>query len=249
MTDFSPDEGGTLELRNYLLEGGRTADFIRYFEEHFLASQRDEGMHVLGQFEVVDRPDRFVWMRGFADMTARRRGLEGFYGGACWLARRSAANAMMREHHDVHLLRPLGSLERMTAGVSPGDRAAEPPGLAPPSTGLVAVDFYRAAGALARLVEVFGERVHAALVEHEHQVLGRFVAELTPNDYPRLPVVQDPALLVVVTAYRDRAHHARLSAERRVPADVRALLTADVATLLLRPTARSIVRYRGPGMG
>ena len=39
-----------VELRNYLLAEGATADFIRYFEEHFLFSQRDEGMHLLGQF-------------------------------------------------------------------------------------------------------------------------------------------------------------------------------------------------------
>ena len=36
-----------IELRNYLLKDGATGDFIRYFEEHFLFSQREEGMHVL----------------------------------------------------------------------------------------------------------------------------------------------------------------------------------------------------------
>ena len=54
-----------IELRNYLLKDGATGDFIRYFEEHFLFSQREEGMHVVGQFEVVDEPNRFVWIRGF----------------------------------------------------------------------------------------------------------------------------------------------------------------------------------------
>ena len=61
-----------IELRNYLLQQG--APFIRYFEEHFLLSQRAEGMHPLGQFEVVGEPDRFVWIRGFrrhADPFAR----------------------------------------------------------------------------------------------------------------------------------------------------------------------------------
>ena len=83
-----------VELRNYLLAEGATADFIRYFEEHFLFSQRDEGMHVLGQFEVVGEPSRFVWIRGFDDMPARFRGLDGFYGGAFWEAHRSQANTM-----------------------------------------------------------------------------------------------------------------------------------------------------------
>ena len=48
-----------IELRNYLLRDGMTRDFLRYFEEHFLFSQREAGMHVLGQFEVVDAPSRF----------------------------------------------------------------------------------------------------------------------------------------------------------------------------------------------
>jgi len=234
-----------IELRNYRLADGRTGEFIRYFEEHFLVSQRDEGMHVLGQFAVVDHPDRFVWIRGFADRAARLRGLTGFYDGAFWLARRETANAMILEHHDVHLLRPLDAIERMTGGASLDDRAREPAGLTPPSTGLVVVDFYRAAGARERLVDVFEARVRPALADHGYAVVGHFVAELTPNDYPRLPATQDPALLVVLTACRDQAHHARLTAGWRLPAEARALLTADVTTLLLRPTARSLVRFQG----
>ena len=239
-----------IELRNYLLEDGKTADFIRYFEEHFLVSQRDEGMHLLGQFEVEGAPNRFVWIRGFDDMATRVRGLSGFYGGAFWQAHRPPANAMMREHHDVHLLRPLGSIDALTAGLSLEDRAAEPPGTLRPDTGLVVVDFCRAAGALPRLVGFFEERMRPTLVELGHQVLGHFVAELTPNDYPRLPVIQDPALLVVLTAYRDHAEHARLTAAWRMTGiareDLPALLAAGVTTLSLRPSARSVIRYRQP---
>jgi hypothetical protein len=88
--------------------------------------------------------------------------------------------------------------------------------------------------------------VQPTLVEHGHQILGHFVAELTPNDYPRLPVIQDPALLVVLSAYRDREHHARLTTEWR---DKGTTLTAAVTTLSLRPTARSVIRYQRPGRG
>jgi hypothetical protein len=242
-----------IELRNYLLEAGRTGDFIRYFEEHFLFAQRDESMHVLGQFAVVDEPDRFVWIRVFADMSSRLRGLSGFYGGPVWQARRAEANAMMREHHDVYLLRPLGPIEALTGGRSLEDHAPEPPGAFPPHTGLVVVDFLRTEpGALARLVVAFEQRMRPTLVEHGHQVLGHFVAELTPNDYPRLPAIQDPGLLVVLSAYPDRERYAGLRADGRgpstiMPGDVRALLTADAASLVLRPTARSLIRYPGPG--
>jgi NIPSNAP protein len=238
-----------IELRSYLLAEGRTRDFIRYFEEHFLFSQRDEGMLVLGQFEVVDEPSRFVWIRGFEDMAARRRGLSRFYGGAFWQAHCDQANAMMREHHDVHLLRPLGSLDALTGGRALEDRAAEPPGAVPSHTGLVVVDVYRTdPGALARLVDVF-EGVQPTLVDHGHRILGHFVAELTPNDYPRLPVVQDPAVLVVLSAYRDREQHAALHADGSPPGSdgrraMQALLTAEVATMALRPTARSVIRHQ-----
>jgi len=247
---MAPAAMQVVELRNYLLAEGATADFLRYFEEHFLFSQRDEGMHLLGQFEVVGEPNRFVWIRGFDDMRARFRGLSGFYGGAFWEAHRSRANAMLRENDDVHLLRPLGPIDILTGGLSLEDRASEPPGTLRPDTGLVVVDFYRAAGALARLVTFFEERMQPALVEHGHQVLGHFVTELTPNDYPRLPVIQDPALLVVLSAYRDHAHYAQLMTAWRTTGtaceDLSTLLTADVTTLSLRPTVSSLIRYQRP---
>jgi hypothetical protein len=231
------------ELRNYLMQEERTADFIRYFEEHFLLSQRDEGMHVLGQFALADDPRRFVWIRGFADMASRLRGLQGFYGGAFWLARRDEANAMMLEHHDVHLLRPLAPVAAITGGRALEDAAAEPAGVLPPERGLIAVDFYRTEPAsLKRLVEAYEGRLAPALAERGAQVLGHFVAELAPNDFPRLPVIQDPGLLVVVSAYRDRPHH---DAARRaeLPPNLRDLLRAAPSSLCLRPTARSLIRY------
>jgi len=240
-----------IELRNYRLAPGKTRDFVRYFEEHFLRSQRDEGMHPLGQFEVVGEPDRFVWIRGFADMPARLRGLTGFYGGAFWQARRDAANAMILEHHDVHLLRPLAPVHALTEGVTLEDRAAEPPGAVPSYTGLITVDFYHAEiPTLPALVTRFERSGLPALVNEGHRVLGHFIAELGPNDYPRLPVTQDPTLLAVLSSYRDREDCAEMRCrwDSRVPGadgDLRPLLSRDVATLYLRPTARSLMRHHG----
>ena len=61
-----------IELRNYRIRDGMTRDFSRYFEEHFLFSQREKGMHVLGQFEVLDDPNRFVWIRALPGTPAGR---------------------------------------------------------------------------------------------------------------------------------------------------------------------------------
>jgi hypothetical protein len=229
-----------IELRNYLLKEGATGEFIRFFEEHFLFSQREEGMPVLGQFAVVGEPDRFVWIRAFESMETRRRGLGGFYGGPVWKAHGPTANSMMLEFHNVHLLRPLAPIADLTGGLSLEDRAAEPAGALPPHTGLVAVDFYRSEpGGLERLVELFERHLRPALVEQGGQILGHFVAELAPNDYPGLPVYQEADLLVVLSAYRDLEHHAALKAVT--------LPATDVETMLLRPTARSVIRYSPMG--
>jgi hypothetical protein len=165
---------------------------------------------------------------------------------------------MMRESHHVHLLRPLGPVHALTGGLALEDRASEPPGAFPPHTGLVVADFYRSpAGGLGRLVEWFEQHLQPALAARGHPVLGHFVAELTPNDYPRLPVIQDPELLVVLTAYRDGEHHAAARADWQRSAAWRAgpggagpaALAGGVATLRLRPTARSLIRHRGEGAG
>jgi hypothetical protein len=95
--------------------------------------------------------------------------------------------------------------------------------------------------------------MRAALVADGHKVLGHFVAELAPNDYPRLPVIQDVTLFVVLSTYRDRSECIRLRrgwGDRGPAADagLGPLLTADVTTLYLRPTARSLIRYRANGV-
>src|SRR5262249_30399686 len=149
------------------------------FEELFLVSQRDEGMHVLGQFEVVDEPSRFVWIRGFEDMEARLRGLRAFYEGPYWKAHRDEVNDLMLEWHDVHLRRPLAPIVALTGGLPLEARADEPAGAVPAATGVVAVDLCRGDPAeLPRAVERFERQVRPALVAAGHRVLGHFVSEL-----------------------------------------------------------------------
>ncbi|WP_348642190.1 hypothetical protein [Mesorhizobium sp. B2-3-5] len=63
-------------------------------------------MTVIGQFRDLDRPDMFVWLRGFDSMDARKDALTAFYGGPIWAAHRDAANATMIDSDDVLLLKP-----------------------------------------------------------------------------------------------------------------------------------------------
>src|SRR5262245_28954641 len=89
------EDCAVIELRDYTLHAGRRDELIALFEREFIETQEAHGMRVIAQFRDLDRPDHFVWLRGFADMSSRRSALEGFYGGPVWAAHREAANATM----------------------------------------------------------------------------------------------------------------------------------------------------------
>jgi hypothetical protein len=106
-----------IELRQYTLHPGRRDELIELFEREFIEPQAAVGLRVLGIFGDAERPERFVWFRGFADMAARGAGLAAFYGGPAWQAHRDAANATMIDSDDVLLLRPLTAWPEATAGL------------------------------------------------------------------------------------------------------------------------------------
>src|SRR5258708_4653627 len=193
----------TFELRNYLIKPAMRDHFIDYFEEHFIFSQQAVNMHVLGQFRVIGAPDRYVWLRGFADMATRLAGLHGFYDGPVWQKYRDRANEIIVDSDHVHLLRPLGSPPDLTCGRTPDTVAADlAAGTISPNTGVLAVDFYqtdpaRIDSASAQLVESY----RAAGI----QVRSALAAELSENDFPRLPVIQKLGEFVIITAYASDA--------------------------------------------
>ncbi|MEO6511583.1 MAG: NIPSNAP family protein [Nocardioides sp.] len=96
-----------VELRQYTLKPGARDTLVAIFEAEFVASQEELGIALGGRFEDRDDPDRFVWMRGFASMEARREALQAFYfGSEAWKTHGPAANATMIDSDDVLLLRP-----------------------------------------------------------------------------------------------------------------------------------------------
>src|SRR5262249_26021649 len=114
-----------VELRQYTLHPGRRDELVSLFERELVKGQEAAGIYVLGQFEDVARPDRFVWFRGFRTRATAREALTRFYGGPIWEAHRDAANATMVEWDDVHPLRPVHPSRgfprrRPTAGQKPG---------------------------------------------------------------------------------------------------------------------------------
>ncbi|MBM7785870.1 NIPSNAP family protein [Tenggerimyces flavus] len=139
----SENEWQVVELRQYTLKAGQRDVLVDIFDTHFVESQEELGMRVLGQFYDLDDPDRFVWIRGCRSMAARREGLEAFYRhSVAWKTYGPAANETMIDSDDVYLLRPtrpidglqprppVGSTERTDStfvcafGDAPGDLLA-----------------------------------------------------------------------------------------------------------------------------
>jgi quinol monooxygenase YgiN len=207
------------ELRQYTLHPGRRDELIRLFEREFVEPQEELGARVVGTFRDVQRPDRFVWIREFADMAARLAALSGFYGGPVWKEHREAANATMIDSDDVLLLEPVG------AGFPPATRAAAEEGRSGPSRVLAVVrtgeDLVPDAAAAERLL---GAPV----------VVGRTAPYV--NDFPALPVRDEPAV-VVFASFQDSEV---LAAARRRQVANPGWQGGEL--LELEPTARSAYR-------
>src|SRR3982751_1558095 len=107
MRNTEPMELAVLELRQYTLHPDQRDVLIELFEREFVESQEAVGIELIGTFRDLDRPDRFVWIRGFPDMPSRAASLQAFYGGPVWAAHREAANATMIDSDNVLLLRPV----------------------------------------------------------------------------------------------------------------------------------------------
>jgi hypothetical protein len=105
-----------LELRQYTLHPGRRDELISLFEREFVEPQLALGMTLPGLFRDAGDSDRFVWLRGFADMDARKAALSAFYGGPVWKAHRDAANATMIDSDNVLLLRVVRDFAHASAG-------------------------------------------------------------------------------------------------------------------------------------
>jgi hypothetical protein len=231
-----------LELRRYTLKPGRRDDLIDLFDREFVETQEAVGMTVVGQFRDLDRPDRFVWLRGFPDMSTRQRALEAFYGGPVWKAHREAANDTMIDSDDVLLLRP--------ALPDSGLRLDERPAAGAAPAGAVAVGvLYLDAPADAALLDRFDQGLRPALTEAGATVRGVFVTEAATNTFPALPVREGEPVLVWIASFADgEARDRSFAALTGTPpwrdglAALSSRFTHAPETLRLSPTARSRLR-------
>lgn len=85
------------------------------FRREFIVPQ-DTLAWVLASHAELEDPERFVWLRAFADRTSRACALEQFYHWLAWQAHRQADNDTMRESDNVLLLKPMRALSSGALG-------------------------------------------------------------------------------------------------------------------------------------
>jgi len=186
-------ESPIVELRRYTLHAGQRDTLIELFDREFVETQEAAGMRVIGQFRDLDDANRFIWLRGFADMPGRATGLNAFYGGPVWQAHRDAANATMVDSDDVFLLRPAwpgsGVDSDLPTRATPGSTTL-PAGL------LDASVFPLRAPASRELLTLCREVFSPLLRQHGARRVGWYVTDESPNNFPRLPVREGEPVLV-----------------------------------------------------
>jgi hypothetical protein len=180
-----------IELRQYKIIRGRRDQFIALFDRQFVEPQEMLGMRIVGQFRDLDDPDRFTWIREFPAMSGRAAQLGQFYSGPVWLAHRAEANPMLDDNDNVLLLKP----SEPGAGFGPIERR---PGDLHERDLIVATIHYLWKVPPEAFSPFFETTARAVLKDAGVGVLGSFVGEGRPNEFPRLPVRQGEKVFVWV---------------------------------------------------
>lgn len=242
----SASVGSIVELRQYTLHPGQRDVLIELFDCEFLESQEQLGIRVMGQFRDLDRPDMFVWLRGFPDMEMRQRALTEFYSGPVWVEHRNAANATMIDSDNVLMLKPA----RPDSGFAGKDKPRAPLGASEiASTVVTASIWYFAAPPDAGAIKRFATEALPALEGEGAPAIAWFVTEDAENNYPRLPVRTGENVLVWLSSYPDEAAERNIAARLEASKGWNTVLDSFAAgftrapeRLRLSPTPRSRLR-------
>jgi hypothetical protein len=233
-----------VELRQYTLHPGKRDILIELFDREFVESQEALGMKVIGQFRDLDKPDRFVWLRGFADMTSRAQGLNDFYRGPVWKTHRDAANATMVDSDNVLLLRP----SKPDSGFPFSANLRPLTGSERKSEGfLVATIYYLNTATGEDFADFFDRLARLELGHAGALILASFVTENSPNNFPALPVREGENVFVWFSRFQDGAAYGRSVAalselprwRDEISQELLRRLKRAPEMLKLSPTARS----------
>ena len=201
-------------------------------------------MRVIGQFRDLDDPNRFVWLRGFADMPARARSLGAFYGGPAWKTHKNVANATMIDSDNVLLLKPA----RPASGFLLEKRKRPAPGSAEvPKTLVAGTIYYFDAPPDEALMDSFERDVLPVFQAAGAPTIGWFVTEESVNTFPALPVREGEHVMVLFSFFADGAAYekylAALERSGGTPKALSSRLKRPSETRRLSPTARSLLGH------
>jgi len=234
-----------VELRQYTLHPGQRDVLIELFDREFLETQEAVGMTVLGQFRDLDRPDAFVWLRGFPDMPSRAASLTAFYDGPVWREHRTSANKTMIDASNVLLLEPASGATSFPAAERSAKDAATSasPGL------VVATIHYPRPESMAAFPRFFEESVRPLLTSSGATIVAEYVTSAQANNFPRLAIREGEGAFVYFARFDSATDHERyrqsLTADARWPkvsAALESQLARPTETLRLVPTSRSRLR-------
>jgi hypothetical protein len=223
-----------VELRQYTLHPDQRDVLIELFDREFVETQEAFGMTILGQFRDLDRPDRFVWLRGFDDMPTRAEALQRFYTGPAWKAHAAAANATMADVNDVLLLRPATSRPGL---VLTGARPTA--GARPPSSVVLANILLLTEPVDAAFEAHFDLTVRPALEGAGGAPIACLKTEYAENTFPALTVRAGEHAFVWLSRF---AGSAELTAHCGRTAPLASELPGVLQHVRLAPTGRSWLR-------
>ncbi len=229
-----------VELRQYTLHPGQRDVLIELFDREFVETQEAVGMTVIGQFRDLERPDCFVWLRGFPDMPTRGASLKTFYEGPAWLDHRERANATMIDSDNVLLLEPASD----GTGFVVGERRAEG-GRRGPAL-IVATIYYVRPETMRGFPAFFAGSVRPLLKAAGAEVLAEYVTSTKPNNF-RLPIRQGETAFAWFARFGTADGYERFrerlasdpSWRTRVGPALEAQLAKPSEVLRLSPTERS----------
>ncbi len=226
MTNSAQRSTNLIELRQYLLHPGQRNALIDLFDREFVETQEAVGMDVLGQFTDPERPNYFVWLRGFTDMTSRAESLAAFYGGPVWAEHSNAANATMIDSDNVMLLRAVSAEDALPTH-NPSLRDSDA------TKGLLVIVIESVDQIDDATVGGFKQSVIPTFETAGFRTLGVYTTESSPNTFPRLPVRSDRAVVWIGTT-QETNPAAALTA-------IPVVAGHDLEHLVLVPTSRSVL--------
>lgn len=230
-----------VEFRRYTIKEGKREEFIKYFETYFPEAFEQLGALALGQFRERGNDSRFIWLRGFHNMSDRPIINSAFYFGPLWREHGLTMNALMTDSDNVLLLRPLLPETEMTILLAV-DPVAEERG----ATGVAIAQIF----ALKNQPDVTSSaKLRSALAASGRSGMreaGILVTLDKPNNFPQLPVRTDGPFLVWLGMVKDEENlTAALKTMHRAGDELAAqgFLREPPEVIVLEPTPRSRLRW------